>query len=110
MRAEVATEIKGRLDGKIGKILITESHDLAFSHKACELIFTSFTQLAQLDAANLAADGGSEIYNFALSGKEVGIRRIGIYPVVMMLKWLESRVFLFRVPGGEVVGVLFIRR
>lgn len=104
--AKVASKLESLGDGKVGKVLVSEGHDLALGDVPGELVLAGFGELAQLDALDLCADGGGEVRDLGVLFDEVGESRVCVAAVVVVLKGLEGRVDLVLVPGGEVVGIL----
>ncbi len=57
MPAEIPAEIERLLDKQLGKVLAAEGDDLALGHEARQLVLAACTKAAEMDAADLGADG-----------------------------------------------------
>lgn len=104
--SKVGAKLEGIGDGKIGKVLASEGHNLACGDVVRQLIFAGIAQRGELDASHFGANGGSELRDFDSAGEEIGIGGVGILAVLIMLKRLERRVLLCWVPCWKVVRVL----
>lgn len=106
--AEVAAELEGLLNGQVLEVLVAEGDDLALGDEARQLVLAGVVELAELDAADLGADGGRQVGDGHLVlGQQVRVGRVGVLAVVIVLEGLERRVLLVGVPGREVVRVLW---
>jgi hypothetical protein len=106
--AKVAAELEGLLNGQVLEVLVAEGHDLALGDEARQLVLAGVVELAELDAADLGADGGRQVGDGHLVlGQQVRVGRVGVLAVVIVLEGLERRVLLVGVPGREVVRVLW---
>lgn len=74
-------------------------------YEQCQLILSFCIELAKLDPSDLGSDVGNQVYDLC-SAQEVRERRIGISAVIIVLKWLERRILLLRIPCWQVVWIL----
>jgi hypothetical protein len=63
---KVSSKLESFRDGKVGKVLVSESYDLALGNVTSEFILSSIRKTAQLDALNLSADCWSEVRDFGV--------------------------------------------
>lgn len=73
LAAKVRAVFEGVGDGKVGKVLVAERHDLARGDVVRELVLALVRQGGQLDAVDLAADAGGELRHAGALGEEVGV-------------------------------------
>lgn len=106
--AKVLAILQRVLDGDIGKVLAAERHDLALRNEACELVLARIAQGAELDASDLSPGGRGKVADCHAFWKQVRVRRIGILAVFDVFERLERGVFLLGIPGGQVLGILFL--
>lgn len=69
--AEVASPVLGFLQREIGEVLVAECHDLALGHIERELVLAGWSELAELHALDLRANGWCEIRYFGTGREEV---------------------------------------
>ena len=68
MSSKVAAVLESLFNRQIGKILVTESDNLAFGHETCQLILASWGEAGKLDATNFGAGGWSQVRDLNSSG------------------------------------------
>jgi hypothetical protein len=103
--AEVATKVKGILDGEIGKVLVAECDDLALGDEESKLVLAGGRKLAELHAADFGAGQRGQLGDFGALDKEILESWVGTDTVLYVLERLEWRVLLVIVVHWEVVGV-----
>ena len=106
MSTKVTTIFKSILDWEIGKVLVTESDNLALSNKQSQLIFAFFCEFAELNTTNFRANGRCEVLNLGTVNQEVLERGICILAMFDMFKGFERRVLLTMVPNRKIMWVL----
>lgn len=107
MTAKVTAILESVSNGQVGKVLAPEGDDLALGDEAGELVLAGVAEGAQLDAADLGADGGRELVDGGGAlWEQVGERGVCVLAVLVVLKGLEGRVLLLWVPCGQVVEIL----
>lgn len=106
LAAKVRAVLQRVGDRQVRKVLVAEGNDLALGHVQRQLVLAGVGQRRQLDALDLAADGGRQVGARDALGEQVGERGIGILAVLGVSEGLQGRVDDGLVPGGEVVCVL----
>lgn len=86
--------------------MIAKGNDFTLGYESGEFVLAGCAEGAELDALNFGADGWGEVVYVDALGEQVWVGRVGVLAVFYVVEWLEGAVFLFWVPGGEVVRVL----
>lgn len=104
--AKVAAELEGVGDGEVCEVLVTESNDLALSHKQGELVLASIREGAELDTSDLGTNAGGQLLDLGALLQEIGEGWVSIETMLDVLEGFPRRVFLAVVPGREIMRVL----
>lgn len=86
--------------------MVAEGDNFALGDEAGELVFAGVSQGGELDTLDGCANGWSKVDTVDALWKKILEAEIGILSVVIVLEWGEWAVFLLRVEGWKVVGVL----
>ena len=89
--SKIANQVESILDREVCEVLLAESDDLVFGNKEGELILAGVAQLAELDAANLSSNAGSELVDLAIVPQKVLEGRVGVFAVLVMGVGFERR-------------------
>lgn len=103
---KIASEIESLLDRQVCEVLISECDDFALSNEESKLIFSSGSQLAQLNTCNFRSDGGGELFNLRSCWKKIFEGRVRVFAMIDVCERLERWVFFAMVPDGQIVWIL----
>lgn len=105
--AEVSAELQRFFNGEGSKVLVSEGDDLLLRHQQRQLVFALVVQLGELDARDFGADRRSDVLDMNALLQQVGEGRVGVFSVLVVLKWLEGRVSKDKSVGVSV-GIAFV--
>jgi hypothetical protein len=103
--SKISAIVERFIDGKVCKVLVSESDDFPLGHEPCKLIFSGRVEFTQLNSEDFCANCGSQIICGNAGCEKLWKLEIGVKTVVSMFERLECWVLLVA-PSRKVVAIL----